>query len=177
MVKNQIGSNHEIYLPFIYSLFFFVVISNLTGNITYNFTITTSVITTLGLSFAIFFGFTLLSVSIHKFRFFATFLPEGTPVVLIPLLVLIEFVSYSSRAISLGVRLFANMVAGHTLMAILSSFLLQMFSASILMFFLTLIPFAIFLAIVGLELAVSVIQGYVLVLLVCSYIKGAIYLH
>lgn len=154
-----------------------MVISNLTGNITYNFTTTTSVITTLGLSFVIFFGFTILSISIHKFRFFSTFLPEGTPLPLVPLLVLIELVSYSSRAISLGVRLFANMTAGHSLMAILSTFLLQMFSSGVLMFFVTLIPFSIFLAIMGLELAVSVIQGYVLILLVCSYIKGAIYLH
>ena len=96
---------------------------------------------------------------------------------LLPLLICIEFLSFSLRPISLGVRLFSNMVAGHTLMKILSTFLFQMFNASIVIAILTLIPFSIFLAIMGLELAVSVIQAYVFTFLTCSYIKDAIELH
>jgi len=177
MVKSQIGSNHEIFLPLIYSLFFFILISNLVGNIVYNFAITTSAILTLGLSVIIFLGFTILAVSIHKFKFFGTFVPEGCPLPLVPLLVLIELASYCSRAISLGVRLFSNITAGHVLVSILSNFLLKLINGGLILFILTIIPFTLFLAILFLELTVSFIQAYVFTLLTCSYIKGAIYLH
>ena len=177
MVREQIGSVNEIYLPFIYSLFFFILIANLTGNVPYSYTVTTSVIVTLSLSFTILIGVTILGLYIHKVRFFSFFIPSGTPLALVPLLVLIELLSYSARAFSLGIRLFSNMVAGHTLMKILATFLYQMFSSTLIVFVLTLVPFAIFLAIMGLELAVSVIQAYVFTILTCSYIKDAIELH
>ena len=175
MVREQLGK--EIYLPFIYSLFFFILIANLTGNVPYSYTVTTSIIVTIGLSFTILTGVTILGLSIHKLHFFSFFVPSGTPLALVPLLVLIETVSYLARAFSLGIRLFANMVAGHTLLKILSTFLYQMFSSSIIVAVLTFIPFSIFLALIGLELAVSLIQSYVFTLLVCSYIKDAIELH
>jgi len=92
-------------------------------------------------------------------------------------LVLIELVSYLARSVSLGVRLFANIVAGHTLLKILSTYLYQLFSGSIIVAVITLIPFVIFLALIGLELAVSLIQAFVFTLLVCSYLKDAIELH
>jgi F-type H+-transporting ATPase subunit a len=175
MVRDQIG--REIYLPFIYSLFFFILVANLVGNVPYSFTITTSVIVSIGLSFTILIGVTILGLYIHKIHFFSFFIPSGTPLALVPLLVLIELISYLARAFSLGIRLFANVVAGHTLLKILSTFLFKMFSGGLIIFILTLLPFALFLAITGLELAVSFIQAYVLVLLVCSYIKDAIELH
>ena len=175
MVREQLGK--EIYLPFIYSIFFFILIANLTGNIPYSFTITTSIIVSIGLSFTILIAVTILGLSIHKLHFFAYFVPSGTPLALVPLLVLIELTSYLARAFSLGIRLFANVVAGHTLMKILATFLYQMFSAGLIAAFITLIPFTLFLAICGLELAVSVIQAYVFTILTCSYIKDVIYLH
>ena len=175
MVREQLGK--EIYLPFIYSLFFFILIVNLIGNIPYSYTITTSVIVTIGLSFTILTGVTILGLYLHKFKFFSYFVPSGTPLALVPLLVVIETVSYLARALSLGIRLFANMVAGHSLLKILSTFLYQMFSSSPIFAILTLLPFALFLALCGLEVAVSIIQAYVFVLLVMSYIKDAIYLH
>lgn len=177
MVRDQIGSANEIYLPFIYSLFVFIVISNLTGNIPYNYTVATSIIVSIGLSFTIFMGVTILALYRHRLHFFAFFVPSGTPLALVPLLVLIELVSYMARAVSLGVRLFANMTAGHTLLKILSTFLGQLFSSSILVSVLTLIPFSIFIGLIGLELAVSLIQAYVFCILTCSYIKDAVYLH
>ena len=177
MVRDQIGSANEIYLPLIYSLFVFIVISNLTGNIPYNYTIATSIIVSIGLSFTIFMGVTILALYRHRLHFFAFFVPSGTPLALVPLLVLIELVSYMARAVSLGVRLFANMTAGHTLLKILSTFLGQLFSSSILVSILTLIPFSIFIGLIGLELAVSLIQAYVFCILTCSYIKDAVYLH
>ena len=177
IVRDQIGVINEIYMPFIYSLFFFIIIANLNGNIPYGFTITTSIIVAIGLSVIIFLGVTIIGVSIHGLHFFSYFIPSGTPLGLVPALVLIELISYLARAVSLGVRLFANMVRGHTLLKILSTFLTQLFTTSILVFFVTLIPFAIFVALIGLELAVSVIQRYVFCVLTCSYIKDAIELH
>jgi F-type H+-transporting ATPase subunit a len=177
MVRDQIGTANEVYLPFIYSLFFFIIIANLTGNVPYNYTITTSIVVSLGLSLTIFIGVTILALSIHKVRFFSFFIPSGTPLALVPLLVLIELISYLARAVSLGVRLFANIMAGHTLMKILSTFLFQMFSSSILVSVLTLVPFALFTAIIGLEIGVSFIQAYVFSILTCSYLKDAIDLH
>ena len=175
MVKEQLGK--ELYLPFIYSLFFFILIANLTGNVPYSFTITTSIMVSIGLSFTILIAVTILALSIHKLHFFSFFVPSGTPLALVPLLVLIELVSYLARAFSLGIRLFANVVAGHTLMQILATFLYQMFSSTLIIATITLIPFTIFLAIIGLELAVSIIQAYVFTILTCSYIKDAIELH
>ena len=175
MVKEQLGK--ELYLPFIYSLFFFILIANLTGNVPYSFTITTSIMVSIGLSFTILIAVTILALSIHKLHFFSFFVPSGTPLALVPLLVLIELVSYLARAFSLGIRLFANVVAGHTLMKILATFLYQMFSSTLIIATITLIPFTIFLAIIGLELAVSIIQSYVFTILTCSYIKDAIELH
>ena len=177
MVRDQIGPRHEIYTPFIYSLFFFIIIANLNGNIPYGFTITTSIIVSIGLSITIFLAVTILGLTIHKVHFFSYFIPSGTPLGLVPLLVLIELISYLARAVSLGVRLFANMIAGHTLLKILSTFLAQLFTTSIIVAAITILPFAIFVALVGLELAVSIIQRYVFCVLTCSYIKDALELH
>ena len=177
MVRDQIGSLNEVYIPFIYSIFFFVLIGNLISNVPYSFAINASVIVTLGLSVTIFMGVTILSLSKHKLKFFSYFIPSGTPLALVPLIVLIEVVSYFARAVSLGVRLFANITAGHTLLKILSTFLYKLFSSSLIIAVLTLIPFAIFLGIVGLEIAVSLIQSSVPTLLTCSYLKDAIDLH
>ena len=175
MVREQLGK--EVYLPFIYSIFFFILIANLTGNIPYSFTITTSIIVSIGFSSTILIAVTILGLSIHKLHFFSYFVPSGCPLALVPLLVLIESVSYLARALSLGIRLFANMCAGHTLMKILSTFLYKLFLSGPVVAVLTLIPFTVFLAICGLELAVSVIQAYVFRLLTISYIKDAIELH
>ena len=175
MVKEQLGK--EIYLPFVYSLFIFILIANLLGNIPYSYTITTSIIVTIGLSFTILTGVTILALYLHNLKFFSYFVPSGTPLALVPLLVLIEVVSYLARAFSLGIRLFANMVGGHTLMKILSSFLYKMFNSSFLIAVLSLVPFVLFLGIMLLEIGVSFIQAYVFTILTCSYIKDSIELH
>ena len=177
MVKDLIGTRNESYLPFVYSLFSFILIANLIGLIPYNFTITTSIILSIGFSFTIFTGVTILSISIHRLHFFSYFVPSGTPLGLVPLLILIEILSYVARAFSLGVRLFANLCAGHSLLKILSTFLYQMFSSSLILAIFTLLPFAIFIALIGLELAVCFIQSIVFSILVSSYLKDAIDLH
>jgi F-type H+-transporting ATPase subunit a len=177
MVKEQIGSANEVYLPFVYALFFFIIIANLNGNVPYGYTLTTSIIVSIGLSFTIFFGVTILGLYRHGVHFFSYFVPAGTPIGMLPLLVLIELISYLARAFSLGVRLFANMVAGHTLLKILSGMLWPILTSGIIMFFVALLPMAIFLALVGLEIAVSFIQAYVFVVLTCVYLRDAIDLH
>jgi len=177
MVKEQIGSANELYLPFIYALFWFIVFANLVGNVPYSFAFTSSAIVAMGLSVMVFLGVTILGLVRHGIHFFSFFIPAGTPIALVPLLALIELISYVARAFSLGVRLFANIVAGHTLLKILSGFLYPALTSGILLFFVTLIPMAIFIALVGLEIAVSLIQAYVFTILTCSYLKDAIELH
>ena len=177
IVREQIGLRNESYLPFIYSLFFFIIFSNLIGNTPYSFTITSSIILSVGLSFTIFIGVTIIGLTKHGLHFFSFFIPSGTPLALVPLLVLIEVTSYLARALSLGIRLLANVSAGHMLLKILSTFLYQLFSSSLIIATFTLIPFSIFIALIGLEIAVSIIQAYVFILLTSSYIKDAIELH
>ena len=177
LVKAQIGQTNEMYFPFIYSLFFFLLIANLNGNVPYGFTITTSLVVSMGLSVCIFLGVTILGLARHKVHFFSYFVPSGTPLVLVPLLVPIEVISYVSRAFSLGIRLFANIVSGHTLLKILSSFLYPMLTGGVLISIVSLIPFTIFVGLIGLEMAVSFIQAYVFCILTCSYLKDAIDLH
>lgn len=177
LVKAQIGAANEVYLPFIYSLFFFILFANLSGNVPYGFTVTTSIIVALGLSVTIFLGVTILSLSLHKLHFFSFFVPTGAPTALIPLLVPIEIISYLARAVSLGVRLFANLTAGHVLLKILAGFMAPMFTSGIVIAVLALLPFGIFLGVTALEIAVSFIQSYVFCILTASYLKDAIDLH
>lgn len=112
IVREQIGIRNEIYLPFIYSLFFFIICANLIGNTPYSFAITSSLVLSVGLSFTIFIGVTIIALFKHGLHFFSFFIPGGTPLALVPLLVLIEVTSFLARALSLGVRLFANISAG-----------------------------------------------------------------
>jgi F-type H+-transporting ATPase subunit a len=177
IVKEQIGSKGEIYLPFIYSLFFFILIANLVGNVPYSFALGTSAIVSLGLSFTIFIGVTRLALFRHRLHFFSYFIPAGTPGILVPLLILIELISYVRRAFSLGVRLFANLVAGHTLLKILSGILYPIITSGIILFLVSIVPMTIFIALVGLEIAVSIIQRYVFTILVTTYLKDALDLH
>ena len=177
IVRDQIGSLNEIYTPIVVALFWLILIGNLNGNVPYGYTVTTSIITALGLSVTVFLAVTVLGLSLHRLHFFAFFVPSGTPLALVPALAIIELISYLARAVSLGIRVWANAVAGHTLLKILSTFLGQLFTTGIVTAILTLVPFAVFVALIGLEIAVSFIQAYVFVVLTCSYIRDAIELH
>lgn len=175
--RDQLGSANEAYVPFAYALFWLIIVTNLVGNVPYGFTLSASLVMCIGLSVTLWIGVTVIALVRHGLRFWSYFVPAGTPLALVPLLVLIELVSYIARAISLGVRLFANLVAGHILLSILATFLIGLFTTSLLVAVVTLLPIAIFTALVGLEIAVSVIQAYVFVTLVCSYTHDAIELH
>lgn len=174
---DQISPKHMQYFPFVYGLFIVLLFSNLVGNIPINFTITSTAIIAIGLSLVVFLGVTIIGLVVHKVHFFAYFVPSGTPLFLVPILVLIEFISYIARAVSLGVRLVANMIAGHILLAILATFLFGLFTSNLLIAVVSLVPFCVFTGLIVLELAVSAIQAYVFCTLVASYIKDAQDLH
>lgn len=143
----------------------------------YSFASTSHVVLTFALSFTIVLGATILGFAKHGFEFFSLFVPSGCPLGLLPLLVLIEFISYLSRAVSLGLRLAANVLSGHMLLNILSGFIYNIMTSGVIFFILGLIPLAFVVAICGLELGIAFIQAQVFVVLTSSYIKDSIYLH
>lgn len=170
-------STYTVYFPFIFSIFNYILFSNLFGNMPYGFTISSSIIYTMGFSIIIFFGTLFNSIILYGYNILGNFIPNGIPFVLMFILCPIELISYCAKAISLGVRLFANMVAGHSLLHILAGFLFTMFSTNIILFIVTFIPFGIFIFIIVLEIAVSVIQAYVFSILVSSYINESFNIH
>lgn len=178
IVVSQINNrNGQVYFPLIYTLFIFILINNLIGMIPYSFATTAHFILAFALSFTIVLGATILGFQKHGLKFFALFVPAGCPLGLLPLLVLIEFISYLSRNVSLGLRLAANILSGHMLLNILSGFTYNIMTSGILFFFLGLLPLAFIIAFSGLELAVAFIQAQVFVVLSCSYIKDGLELH
>lgn len=177
ILKDQIGEGHSEYLPSAIAIFTFILTVNLLSNIPFSFGFTTSAIVCLGLSVSIFIGVTIIGLKTHGVTWFSFFVPSGAPAALVPVLVIIEFISYVARAFSLGIRLLANLVAGHILLAVLSSMIWAIMTSGLIYGILSWIPFAIFTGLFGLELAVSVIQSYVFTLLYCSYLNDAINLH
>mgnify|MGYP002716611643 CR=1 FL=1 len=178
IVINQINSkNGQIYFPFIYALFLFILINNLIGMVPYSFASTSHFILTFSFSFTIVLGATILGFQKHGLEFFSLFVPAGCPLGLLPLLVLIEFISYLARNVSLGLRLAANILSGHMLLNILSGFTYNIMTSGFLFFFLGLFPLAFIIAFSGLELGIAFIQAQVFVVLSCSYIKDALDLH
>jgi F-type H+-transporting ATPase subunit a len=145
--------------------------------IPYSFTSTSHLIVTFSLSVSIFIAVTIIGFQTHGIHFFSFLLPPGAPLALAPFLVVIELVSYSFRAISLGVRLFANMMAGHTLVKILSGFAWTMLSAGGIMYIASAIPFLVVFALTFLEIGVACLQAYVFTILTCIYLNDAIHLH
>nr|YP_002274318.1 ATP synthase F0 subunit 6 [Blastocladiella emersonii]ABB78011.1 ATP synthase F0 subunit 6 [Blastocladiella emersonii] len=180
IVKDQMGTdakNSLIYFPLIFTFFSFVFISNILGMVPYSFTPTSHISVTLGLSIAIMIGVTLIGFEKHQLDFFSLFVPKGTPLALIPLLVLIEFISYSARAFSLALRLTANVSAGHCLFGVISmlSISAAMALSSVLLKGVTItLPLLILVPLYGLELLVALLQSYVFTLLTCSYLADIV---
>ena len=178
IVVNQINEKRgQAYFPFMYVLFVFILINNLIGMVPYSFAPTSHFILTFSLSFTIVLGATILGLSRHGLKFFSLFVPSGCPLGLLPLLVLIEFISYLARNVSLGLRLAANILSGHMLLNILSGFTYNIMNSGLIFFFLGLFPLAFIIAFSGLELGIAFIQAQVFVVLSCSYIKDALELH
>lgn len=178
IVVGQINEkNGQVYFPFIYVLFVFILVNNLIGMVPYSFASTSHFILTFSLSFTVVLGATILGFSKHGLKFFSLFVPAGCPLALLPLLVLIEFISYLARNVSLGLRLAANILSGHMLLNILSGFTYNIMTSGFIFFFLGLFPLAFIIAFSGLELGIAFIQAQVFIVLSCSYIKDGLDLH
>lgn len=178
IVTNQINSSTgQIYFPFIYGLFIFILVNNLVGMIPYSFASTSHFVLTFSISFTVVLGATILGFQKHGLKFFSLFVPSGCPLGLLPLLVLIEFISYLARNVSLGLRLAANILSGHMLLNILGGFTYNIMNLGFIYIFIGLIPLAFIIAFSGLELGIAFIQAQVFVVLTSSYIKDSLDLH
>ncbi|HBF61704.1 MAG TPA: F0F1 ATP synthase subunit A [Methyloceanibacter sp.] len=171
MVRDNVGTDGMKYFPFIFTLFMFVLTMNMLGMMPYSFTVTSHIIVTLALALFVFVGVTLIGFWKHGIGFLKFFVPSGVPFVLLPLLVVIEVISYLTRPVSLSVRLFANMMAGHTMLKVFGSFVVA----------LGLIggwaALAFMVAFTGLEILVAFLQAYVFAILTCIYLNDALHMH
>lgn len=177
LAYSNIGKNGRFFFSLIFVLFFFVLLCNLIGMVPYSFTVTSHLIITFALSLTIYIGFNIIGIKKHKLKFFGLLLPSGASINLVPLLVPIELISYIFRVISLPVRLFANMMAGHTLLKVIAGFAWDMLNVNVIIFFTHFIPLILLVILVGIELGVAVIQAYVFTILTCVYINDALNLH
>jgi F-type H+-transporting ATPase subunit a len=166
-----------MFFPFISALFIYILINNLVGMVPYSFAPTSHFILTFSISFTVVIGATILGFYIHDLKFFSLFVPSGCPLGLLPLLVLIEFISYLARNVSLGLRLAANILSGHMLLNILAGFTYKIMKSGFIFFFLGLMPLLFIIAFSGLEVGIAFIQSQVFVVLSASYIKDALDLH
>ena len=170
MVSDNIGKEGRAYFPFIFSIFMFVLFGNLIGMIPYSFTFTSHIAVTLTMALVIFILVTGIAFAKHGIKFFSFFLPAGVPIVLAPLMIAIEVISYFTRPFSLSVRLFANMMAGHTLLKVIGGFVVPLGIFGV-------VPIAGLVAVMGLEFLIAFLQAYIFTILTCIYINDAIHLH
>ena len=171
MISDTAGSKARPYFPFIFSLFMFVLFCNMVGMLPYSFTVTSHIIVTFALAAFIFIGVTIIGFLKHGLGYLKLFVPSGVPIILLPLIVVIEIISYLSRPISLSVRLFANMMAGHTMMKVFGGFVVSLGLVG------GWLPLGFSVALTGLEILVAFLQAYVFAILTCIYLNDALNLH
>jgi len=171
MVKENAGTAGMQYFPFIFTLFMFILFANLLGLIPFSFTVTSHIIVTFAMALTVFIGVTLIGVAKHGFRFLSLFVPQGVPFLMLPLLVPIEIFSYCFRPISLSLRLFANMMAGHTMLKVFAAFVVAL---GVLAGW---APLAFIVALTGLEIGIAMLQAYVFTILACLYLNDSLHLH
>ena len=171
MIRSAAGTEGLKFFPFVFTLFMFVLTLNMLGMVPYSFTVTSHIIVTFALAAFIFLGVTLIGFIKHGAKFLKFFVPEGVPLIMLPLLVVIEVISYLTRPLSLSVRLFANMMAGHTMLKVFGAFVVAL---GILGGW---APLAFMVAFTGLEILVAVLQAYVFAILTCIYLNDALHMH
>ena len=169
-LRDTVGSEGRKYFPLVFTLFMFILFANLLGLVPYSFTTTSHIIVTFAMAIVVFIAVTLLGFAKHGFRFLKFFVPSGVPAAMIPLMVLIELISYLARPVTLSLRLFANMLSGHTLLKVFGGFVVPLGIAGIA-------PLALTVALYGLELIVAFLQAYVFTVLTCLYINDALHMH
>ena len=171
MINDTAGSNAKPFFPFIFTLFMFVLFCNMVGMLPYSFTVTSHIIVTFMLAAIIFIGVTIIGFIKHGIKYLELFVPKGVPVVLLPLIIIIEIISYLARPVSLSVRLFANMMAGHTMLKVFGGFVI---SLGLLGGWL---PLSFSVALTGLEILIAFLQAYVFAILTCIYLNDALNLN
>ena len=171
MVQQNAGKGSMGYFPFIYTLFLFILCANMFGMLPYSFTVTSHIAVTFALAVFIFIGATIIGFVRHGVGFCRFFVPKGVPVFLLPLLVVIEIISYLTRPISLSVRLFANMMAGHAMLKVFAGFVAAL---GVLGGWL---PLGFMVAFTGLEILIAFLQAYVFTILTCIYLHDALHMH
>ena len=171
MINDTAGSGAKSFFPFIFTLFMFVLFCNMIGMLPYSFTVTSHIIVTFMLAATVFIGVTIIGFIKHGIKYLELFVPKGVPIILLPLIIVIEIISYLSRPVSLSVRLFANMMAGHTMLKVFGGFVI---SLGLLGGWL---PLSFAVALTGLEILVAFLQAYVFAILTCIYLNDALNLH
>lgn len=177
MVMEQIGHEGRRFFPFVFTLFMFVLFGNMLGLFPYAFTFTSHIAATFALAAMVFVLITVVALMLHGKKFFGYFFPEGAPLWLAPIIIPVEIVSYLSRPISLSIRLFANMVAGHVMLKVFATFIVMLAGLGAVGPFLSLLPLTINVALVGFEVLVAFLQAYVFAILTCIYLHDAVHLH
>jgi F-type H+-transporting ATPase subunit a len=177
MTTTSIGPEGRRFFPFIFTLFFFVLMGNLLGLLPFSFTYTSHIAVTFALALMVFILVTVVAVSIHGLHFFSYFFPEGAPKLLAPLIVPIEIISYLSRVVSLSIRLFANMMAGHVMLDVFATFIVLLGGASIVGGVAAIFPMLLNIVLMGFEFLVAALQAYVFAILTCIYLHDAVHLH
>ncbi len=171
MLRDNVGDAGKQYFPFVFALFMFILFCNLLGLIPYSFTPTSQIIVTFAMALVVFIGVTIIGFARHGLHFLSFFVPQGVPAFLLPLLVPIEIFSYLFRPISLAVRLFANMLAGHTMFQVFAGFVIALGIIG------GWAPLVFIGALYCLEVLIAFLQAYVFAILTCLYLNDAIHMH
>src|SRR6267154_1621247 len=174
-IRSTAGSEGMKFFPLIFSLFMFIMVSNLVGIIPYTFTVSSHLIVTAALALLVFFTVLIYGFYKNGLKFFKLFVPSGIPIYILPLVVLIEIISFLSRPISHSVRLFANMLAGHITLKVFASFVTMLGAMGIAGWAGAVLPLGLTVALTALELLVAFLQAYVFTILTCIYINDAIH--
>jgi len=170
MIRDNVGHEGRKYFPFIFTLFMFVFAGNILGMMPYGFTFTSHIVVTFAMAAVVFVGVTLIGFAKHGLHFLSFFLPSGVPMIMAPLLIPIEILSYFTRPVSLALRLFANMTAGHTMLKVFASFIAPLGIVGA-------IPLLLVIGLTGLEFIIAFLQAYVFTILSCVYLNDALHLH
>jgi F-type H+-transporting ATPase subunit a len=170
MIRDNVGQEGRKYFGFIFTLFMFVFAGNLLGMMPYSFTYTSHIIVTFAMAAVVFIGVTVIGFMKHGLHFLSFFLPSGVPVIMAPLLIPIEILSYFTRPVSLALRLFANMTAGHTMLKVFAGFIAPLGALGV-------VPLALVVGLTGLEFIIAFLQAYVFTILSCVYLNDALHMH
>jgi F-type H+-transporting ATPase subunit a len=174
-LRNTAGAEGMKFFPLVFTLFMFILVSNVVGIIPYTFTVTSHIVITAALALLVFFTVIIYGIWKHGLHFFKLFAPSGIPTWMIPVIIVIELLSFLSRPLSHSVRLFANMLAGHITLKLVAGFVVMLGSAGMLGWVGAIAPLALTVALTALELLVAVLQAYVFTILTCIYLNDAIH--